>query len=167
VPEFHDVSHDINEAVYKTQAKRFRICYARGSPHLQRVDLEHQIRFLEHHDPNYLLYQNIGKELNFKRTHFVAILDTLRSGSVTEITVTDKNSLCCFGADLAQSLLGKTGSKLVVHSDAVERASENDPDDNELIVNKTDITYFTARNNRQCSTGNHKYQRKGADTKEA
>jgi predicted site-specific integrase-resolvase len=142
------------------EAKRERVCYARVSSQHQRNDLERQVAFLKQHYPGHTVYQDTGSGLSFKRPHFVALLDAVYAGTVAEIVVTDKDRLCRFGADLVQWFLDKAGTKLVVHSDAVERPKD-EPDYNHELSDDiiSIITFFTARSNGQRSARNRKRRR--------
>jgi putative resolvase len=137
-------------------------CYARVSSQHQRADLDRQIAFLQQHYPGHTIYHDIGSGLNFKRPQFVALLDAVYAGTVREIVVTDKDRLCRFGAELVQWLLGKAGTKLLVHSDTVERPGTSDePDYNHELSDDilSIITFFTARHNGQRSARNRKRRR--------
>jgi predicted site-specific integrase-resolvase len=145
------------------EAKRERVCYARVSSQHQRGDLDRQIAFLRQHYPEHRLYSDIGSGLNFKRAQFVALLDAVHAGIVAEIVVTDKDRLCRFGSDLVQWFLDKAGTKLVVHSDPVERPgnADGEPDYNHELSDDiiSIITFFTARSNGQRSARNRKRRR--------
>jgi len=152
-----DIERVLGVDTQKAQEKRLRICYARVSSQHQRPDLERQVAFLKQHYPSHTIYQDIGSGLNFKRTHFVALLDAVHAGTVAEIVVTDKDRLCRFGSDLVQWLLDKAGTRLVVHSDAVAQPAD-EPDYNHELSDDiiSIITFFTARSNGQRSARNHK-----------
>lgn len=144
---------------------RQRVCYARVSSEHQRGDLERQIAFLQRHYPEHTLYSDVGSGLNFKRRQFVALLDAVYGGTISEIVVTDKDRLCRFGVDLVQWLLDKTGTKLMVHSDDVGAVADTDnPDVNHELGDDiiSVITFFTARSNGQRSARNSKRRREDA-----
>lgn len=147
------------------------MCYARVSSQHQRADLDRQIAFLQRHYPNHRVYHDIGSGLNFKRPQFIALLDAIRAGSVEEVVVTDKDRLCRFGIDLVQWLLDKAGTRLVVHSDALEHrdgAEHPEPDYNHELSDDVIaiITFFTARSNGQRAARNRKRRRADAEDQE-
>jgi predicted site-specific integrase-resolvase len=153
----------------KTQAERQCVCYARVSSQHQRGDLERQVAFLRSHYPDHVIYQDVGSGLNFKRARFVALLDAVHAGTVSEIVVTDKDRLCRFGADLVQWVLDKTGTRLMVHSDTVGAAVADEPDTRHELSDDiiSIITFFTARSNGQRSARNRKRRREDAEASEA
>jgi putative resolvase len=157
-----DIERVLGVDTAKAQEKRLKVCYARVSSQHQRSDLERQRAFLRQHYPQ---RQHIGSGLNFKRPHFVALLDAVYAGTVGKIVVTDKDRLCRFGADLVQWLLDKAGTRLVVHSDALERPPSGDePDYNHELSDDiiSIITFFTARSNGQRAARNRKRRRDDA-----
>lgn len=152
------------DANKKARTERQRVCYARVSSQHQRADLDRQVAFLRAHYPDHIVYQDVGSGLNFKRARFCALLDAVHAGTVSEIVVTDKDRLCRFGADLVQWLLDKAGTRLVVHSDAVERSAGADADEPDYGHELSDdiisiITFFTARSNGQRAARNRKRRR--------
>jgi len=151
------------DSAKKTKTERQPVCYARVSSAHQRPDLERQVAFLKQHYPTHTIYQDVGSGLNFKRPHFVALLDAVHAGTVSEIVVTDKDRLCRFGADLVQWLLAKAGTKLVVHGTDVQLPAD-EPDYNHELSDDiiSIITFFTARSNGQRSARNHKRRREDA-----
>lgn len=159
-----DIERILGFDIKKAQAKRQCVCYARVSSHHQKADLERQVAFLQQHYPAHTIYQDIGSGLNFKRPHFVALLDAVHAGTVSEIVVTDKDRLCRFGAELVQWLLDKAGTKLVVHSTDVQQPTD-EPDYNHELSDDiiSIITFFTARSNGQRSARNHKRRREDAE----
>ena len=148
----------------KAETQRQHVCYARVSSQHQRADLERQIAFLQQHYPGSRVYRDIGSGLNFKRPQFITLLDAVHAGTVAEIVVTDKDRLCRFGIELLQWVLDKAGTRLVVHSDAVEQSDE--PDYNHELSDDiiSVITFFTARHNGQRSARNRKRRRDDAST---
>ncbi len=164
-----DVEHVLGVKPTEKEMGRRNVCYARVSSQHQRGDLERQITFLQQHYPKHEIYSDIGSGLNFKRPHFVALLDAVHAKTIGEIVVTDKDRLCRFGADLVHWLLEKTGTELVVHSDAMERPASDEPDYNHELSDDiiSIITFFTARSNGQRAARNRKRRRVDGEDEEA
>ena len=154
------------DSAKKAQTKRQPVCYARVSSAHQRPDLERQVAFLKQHYPTHTIYQDVGSGLNFKRPHFVALLDAVHAGTISEIVVTDKDRLCRFGTELVQWVLAKAGTKLVVHGADVQKPAD-EPDYNHELSDDiiSSITFFTARSNGQRSARNSKRRREDAEAK--
>lgn len=161
-----DIEHVLGvDSDKKAQEERKRVCYVRVSSSKQRADLDRQVAFLQQHYPRHEIYRDIGSGLNFKRSHFVALLDAIHSGTVAEVVVTDKDRLCRFGNELVQWILDKAGTKLVVHGTPMEQPLD-EPDFNHELSDDiiSIITFFTARSNGQRSARNRKRRRADAET---
>jgi predicted site-specific integrase-resolvase len=91
-----------------------RICYARVSSKNQKEDLEKQIKFLKERCPEYDVLSDIGSGLNFKRKNFIAILDGIMSGDISELVVAHRDRLCRFGFELFARVAEQNNCKLVV-----------------------------------------------------
>jgi len=104
------------------------ICYARVSSQHQKHDLKRQIEFLQTAYPGYLVIQDIGSGLNFRRKGFVSLLDRVHAGTVASVVVQHRDRLCRYGFELVQELFRKTGTKLVVHGELLSAATSSSPD---------------------------------------
>ena len=73
-----------------------------------------QIGTLRQLYPDRELLSDIGSGLNFKRRHFVALLEQILRGAVQEVCVLHKDRLCRFGYELVELICQHTGTKLIV-----------------------------------------------------
>ena len=111
------------------EVRRKHICYARVSSHKQKDDLERQKAFLRRLYPKHQIITDVGSGLNYKRSGFLSILESVQTGIVGELVVASKDRLCRFGFELVEWLCQQHGTKVVVleHSDQTpeqELASE-------------------------------------------
>ncbi|MEN6511389.1 MAG: IS607 family transposase [Chloroherpetonaceae bacterium] len=95
-------------------SNKAKIIYARVSSYAQKQDLENQIKYLRSRYPEHELIQDIGSGLNFKRRGFIAILERILSGDVSEVVVAHRDRLCRFGFELVEFIADKFGANIVV-----------------------------------------------------
>jgi len=144
------------------------ICYARVSSQHQKHDLKRQIEFLQTAYPDYIIIQDIGSGLNFRRKGFVSLLDRVHAGTVASVVVQHRDRLCRYGVELVEWLFRKTGTKLVVHGELPSAATSSSSDgecnepsgggqrdefaDDIISI----VTYFVAKHNGRRSTENRR-----------
>jgi predicted site-specific integrase-resolvase len=97
---------------------RRRVLYCRVSSAGQRDDLRRQSAELRQRFPDYELVEDTGSGLNWKRKGFVALLDAILSGTVSEVVVAHKDRLCRFGFELLQRVASYHHCRIVVLGDA-------------------------------------------------
>lgn len=117
------------------------VCYARVSSDKQRPDLERQIASLQAAYPDAEVLSDIGSGLNWKRTHFLALLERAHSGQLGCVVVAHRDRLCRFAFELVEWILAKSGVRIVVHGEH-ETARDELADDLLSVVN-----VFVARHN--------------------
>lgn len=93
-------------------------CYCRVSSHKQKDDLERQKEFMRKHYQNYEIVSDIGSGINFKRKHFLWLLEQASLGNVKEVVVAHRDRLCRFGFELVEWFFSKSNVKLVVLDDS-------------------------------------------------
>lgn len=89
--------------------------YTRVSTKKQMDDLSRQVEYVcrpEYSD--YILIQDTGSGINFKRKGLCRILDSCLQGNVGEIVVAHRDRLCRFGFELIEQIVTKSGGKITV-----------------------------------------------------
>ena len=122
---------------------RYTIIYARVSSKKQSGDLKRQEDYLKLKYPNAILKSDIGSGINYKRTNFKAILQSLFKGDIAEVVVAHKDRFTRFSFDFFEWLFTEFGA--VLTSLESEEHAEGDTG-NELTDDLMEIiTVFTAR----------------------
>jgi len=103
----------------KHKVDRSVVAYCRVSSQAQRPDLKNQREAIEQfcmtsNRPNVVYVEEIGGGLNFKRKLFLELIDSISSGSVSEVIVAHKDRLTRFGFDLLQHLCDRSHTTLTV-----------------------------------------------------
>lgn len=115
-------------------------CYCRVSSHKQKDDLERQKEFMRKQYPYHEIIFDVGSGINFKRKHFLWLLEQASLGNVKEVVVAHRDRLCRFGFELIEWFFHKHNVKLVVLDD-----SKSSPQQ-ELITDLLSIiTVFSCR----------------------
>lgn len=101
------------------EAERKIVVYARVSSHGQKKDLESQKIALEQFCINSgreigLLLSDIGSGLNYKRKHFLALMELVEKGEVSELVIAHKDRLVRFGFEFFESFCERHKTKLTV-----------------------------------------------------
>jgi predicted site-specific integrase-resolvase len=92
-----------------TEKPRFAVAYCRVSSQAQRPDLKNQRAIVEQFCvarglANVEYITEIGGGLNFKRKHFLALIDRILTGEISAVIVAHKDRLTRFGFDLLKHL---------------------------------------------------------------
>jgi len=122
---------------------KYTIIYARVSSKKQSVDLKSQEEYLKLKYPNAILKSDIGSGINYKRTNFKTILQSLFKGNIKEVVVAHKDRFTRFSFEFFEWLFSEFGA--VLTSLESEEHAEGDTG-----IELTDdlmsiITVFTAR----------------------
>lgn len=146
---------DVEQKIGVTEGSKTRICacYARVSSAKQSADLERQVADLQKEYPSHTVFKDIGSGLNWKRPQFLALLEQICSGLITEVVIAYRDRLCRFGFELLEWLCNRYDTKLVVlhKTDGPTDATHELADDLLAVV-----TFFTARNNGQRAARNRR-----------
>lgn len=122
---------------------RHRICYARSSS--SNEELTKQRECLQRLYPETEIIAEIGSAINMQRQGLLEILDRVYKGIISEIIVLHKDRLCRFGFELLELFCKKSGTKIVVHSEAnyVNENVEQELSEELFAI----ASSFTAKNN--------------------
>jgi len=125
----------------KTTGKQ-TIIYARVSSQKQFKDIKRQEKYLKSRYPTAELKSDIGSGLNYKRTAFRTILQTLFKGNIKEVVVAHKDRFTRIGFDFFQWLFTQFGSVLTsLEDDKYTEGTGDDLTDDLMAI----ITVFSAR----------------------
>jgi predicted site-specific integrase-resolvase len=112
---------DLDRYLGKTtvDAPRTAIAYCRVSSQAQRPDLKNQRSVLEDFCAarglaNVEFVSEIGGGLNFKRKHFLSLVDRVVRGEISHLIVAHKDRLTRFGFDLLKHLCEAHACELLV-----------------------------------------------------
>jgi putative resolvase len=112
---------DLDKYLGKTSAvgPQRKIAYCRVSSSAQRPDLKNQRSVVEQFclttgRANVDYIEEVGGGLNFKRKHFLEIVDAVCAGEVSELILAHKDRLVRFGFDLLEHLCREHGCILTV-----------------------------------------------------
>ena len=90
------------------------ILYARVSTRSQKDDLEKQISFLGKHYPNTRLVKDIASGMNWKRKHFIKLMERVGQKEIKTIVVAHKDRLCRLGFEFVEWFCNLNGCEIVV-----------------------------------------------------
>lgn len=90
------------------------VCYARVSTTKQRADLTRQCDYLREKYPDAEVIADIGSGLNFKRKGLTALLERAMSGERLTVVVSYRDRLARLSFELVESIITRTGGKVVV-----------------------------------------------------
>lgn len=99
--------------------KRDVVVYCRVSSAGQKDDLASQIAAMELYCRSAAIpvdrwIQEVGGGMNFKRKHFLAIIDRIQRGEIAKLLVAHKDRLMRFGFDLFHHIAAENGCEIVV-----------------------------------------------------
>lgn len=121
------------------------VAYARVSSHDQKADLERQALVLsaycEHHSLNYILIQDLGSGLNYKKKGLKKLIDLILIEEVDRLIVTNKDRLLRFGSELIFGLCEHFGVEVIILNKKEDATFEEDLAKDVLEI----ITVFSAR----------------------
>lgn len=99
----------------KQENKRENFMYTRVSTKKQMDDLSRQVEYVRRPEyVDYVLIQDIGSGINFKRKGLSTILDSCIQRTIGEVVVAHRDRLCRFGFELIEQLITKAGGKITV-----------------------------------------------------
>jgi putative resolvase len=99
----------------KQTIKKQNFLYTRVSTKKQLGDLSRQIEYIRRPEyDGYILIQDVGSGINFKRKGISTILDSCVQGTIGEIIVAHRDRLSRFGFDLIDLFVQKAGGKITV-----------------------------------------------------
>jgi predicted site-specific integrase-resolvase len=108
---------NISSSEIKNSEKK-NFIYARVSTKKQMDDLSRQVDYLRRPEyVNYLLVQDIGSGINFKRKGLQTILDSCIQGNVGEVVIAHRDRLCRFAFELVEYIVTKGGGSIKVLED--------------------------------------------------
>jgi len=90
------------------------VCYCRVSSKKQSADLERQVAFMRARYPEAEIVSDVGSGLNFKRRGLLSILERVHAGDKLTVVVAYRDRLARFGTELIETMLERSGGKLVV-----------------------------------------------------
>jgi putative resolvase len=93
---------------------RATVLYARVSTRSQLEALEHQIKYLGEHYPGSELVKDIASGMNWKRKHFLKLMERVAANEVKIIVVAHKDRLCRFGFEFVEWFCNLHNCKIVV-----------------------------------------------------
>jgi predicted site-specific integrase-resolvase len=119
---YNDIS---NESEQIGQKQNF--LYTRVSTKKQMDDLFRQVEYVTKPEySNYIVIQDIGSGINFKRKGLQTILDACIQRTIGEVVVAHRDRLSRFGFDLIELFIQKAGEKLTVLANEKNSSSENE-----------------------------------------
>ena len=120
--------HDIHDSK-KSECKKQNFLYARVSTKKQMDDLSRQIEFIKQQRPiynDYILIQDIGSGINFKRKGLQVILEACIQRTIGEVVVAHRDRLCRFAFELIESIVQKAGGTIKVLDSNKNTSSEDE-----------------------------------------
>ena len=106
---------------------RRNFLYARVSTKKQMDDLSRQVEFLKRPEyVDYIVIQDIGSGINFKRKGLKTILDSCLQRTIGELVIAHRDRLCRFGFELIQYLVETAGGSIKVLDSDQNTSSENE-----------------------------------------
>lgn len=93
---------------------RVTVLYARVSTRSQLEALQHQIKYLGEHYPGSELVKDIASGMNWKRKHFLKLMERVAANQVKIIVVAHKDRLCRFGFEFVEWFCNLHDCKIVV-----------------------------------------------------
>ena len=114
---------DVRAMLGNAPVKRDTVVYCRVSSAGQKDDLASQIVAMEMYCRSAAIpvdhwVQEIGGGMNFKRKHFLSIMDRIQRGEISKLLIAHKDRLMRFGFDLFQHIASENGCEIVVVNQA-------------------------------------------------
>lgn len=99
----------------KRKGEKQNFLYVRVSTKKQMGDLSRQLEYVRRPEySEYIVIQDIGSGINFKRKGISTILDSCVQGDIGEVVVAHRDRLSRFGFDLINLFVEKAGGKITV-----------------------------------------------------
>ncbi len=110
---------DVRAMMGAAPEKRETVVYCRVSSAGQKDDLASQVAAMEMYCraaaiPVDQWVQEVGGGMNFKRKHFLSIVDRIQRGEIAKLLVAHKDRLMRFGFDLFHHIAAENGCEVVV-----------------------------------------------------
>lgn len=99
--------------------KKDTVVYCRVSSASQKDDLASQVRAMEEYCRGAgiavdVWVQEVGGGMNFKRKHFLHLVDRIQRGEIKKLLIAHKDRLMRFGFDLFHHMANENGCEIVV-----------------------------------------------------
>lgn len=135
-----------------SNCKKKNFLYTRVSTKKQMDDLLRQVEYIQRPEyASYILIQDIGSGINFKRKGIQSILDCCIQRTIGEVVIAHRDRLCRFSYELIESIINKAGGTIKVLDSELNRSSENELAEDLLSI----IHIFNCR-----QMGKRSYKRK-------
>lgn len=119
---YNNISNEDQQLV-----KKQNFLYTRVSTKKQLDDLSRQVKYVSRPEySEYIIIQDIGSGINFKRKGLQTILDSCIQRTIGEIVVAHRDRLSRFAFDLIEILVTKAGGKITVLDSEKNQSSENE-----------------------------------------
>lgn len=139
---------------YESNIEKKNFLYSRVSSKKQVDDLKRQSEFIKSSDnkySSYILIEDIGSGINFKRKGLKTILDSCLQGTIGELIIAHKDRLCRFGFEIIEYLIQSSGGKIIILDNKNNKSSEQELSEDILSI----IHIFNCR-----QMGKRKYKSK-------
>lgn len=114
-----------DEGVKKSIRENF--IYARVSTKKQMDDLVRQVEFLRRPEYlDYILVQDVGSGINWKRKGIQRILDSCLQGTIGEVVIAHRDRLCRFAFELVEGIIKKAGGSIKVIGTDKDRSEQDE-----------------------------------------
>jgi len=119
----------------KSNIQKKNFLYTRVSSKKQMDDLSRQVEYVKRPEyDGYILIQDVGSGINFKRKGLQTILDACLQKTIGEVVVAHRDRLSRFGFDLIESLVTKAGGKITLLDVPENKSSEQELADDLLSI---------------------------------
>lgn len=110
---------DVRAMMGGAPEKKDTVVYCRVSSAGQKDDLASQVAAMESYClaaaiPVDQWIQEVGGGMNFKRKHFLSIIDRIQRGEIARLLIAHKDRLMRFGFDLFHHIAAENGCEIVV-----------------------------------------------------
>ena len=112
-----------------SQNEKINFIYSRVSSKKQLDDLARQTEYLQQRRPEYASYvslTDVASGINFKRKGLQTILDSCLQRTIGEIVIAHRDRLCRFGFELLESIVDKSGGKIIVLDNDSNKSTEQE-----------------------------------------
>ena len=103
-----------------------KIIYCRVSSKKQSEHFEHQIEFCKQYYPDHTVITDISSGINFNRKGIQTVLESAMRGYLEELVVAYKDTLCRFGYELIEWIVGRYGGRIVVLDEKTFESEETE-----------------------------------------